>query len=262
MAVKLNELIKIIETAAPLALMESWDNTGLAIGDPEVIIDKVLIGMDVTDELLEEARNIGANLIVTHHPMLFARPDSITADKTQGGRILNLIRQGINVYSAHTNLDKAKGGMNDTIMDLLGFQDWQALEAMEEGIGRLAEIEATPLLALVQAVSLKLGAPSVRYCGQPGQIIRKVAVINGGGADYIPLARAAGADCVITGDTKYHEVLDALAEGVAVIDPGHFASEWPVFKMIMENFRQNILRELGNIEFVYSESARDPYRGL
>lgn len=261
MAVKLKDLIKIIEAAAPLELMESWDNTGLAIGDPEVLIERALIGMDVTEELIQEAHAMGANLILTHHPMLFNRPNSITPVNAQGRRILSLIRNGINVYSIHTNLDKAKGGLNDNIMELLGFSGFLPLEdGTEEGIGRIAAIEATTLMELVKAVSAKLGAPDIRYCGEPGQSIRKVAVINGGGADYIMAAREAGADCVITGDTKYHEVLDALAEGVAVIDPGHFASEWPIFKMTLDGIHLKILKELGNVEFVYSDSASDPYR--
>lgn len=260
MDVKLSELIKIIEAGAPLDLMESWDNSGLAIGDPETIIEKVLIGLDVTKDLITEAQTLGANLILTHHPLLFTRPNSITSVDPQGQKILELIKGNMNVYSAHTNLDKAKGGMNDRIMGQLGFHDFGLLEeGLKEGIGRIAEIEEITLEGLVRLVSQKLAVKAIRYCGQPGQTIRRVAVVNGGGADFIMLAKAAGADCIITGDTKYHEVLDAKEAGIAVIDPGHFATEWSIFKLAMEGFRQTIRQQFGDIEFIYSQSSVDPY---
>lgn len=260
MAVRLSDLIDLLETGAPLDLKESWDNTGLAIGDPAALIEKVLIGLDVTKDLIAEAQTMGADLILTHHPLLFRRPGSITSIDPQGQKLLALIKGDLNVYSAHTNLDKAKGGLNDLIMERLGFLDFKSLEAgLDEGIGRIAEIEATSLMDLVSLVSTKLAVKDIRYCGRPGQTIRRVAVINGGGADFIGLAKSAGADCIITGDTKYHEVLDAVEADLSIIDPGHFATEWPIFKLAMAELQQSISQQLGHVEFIYSQSTADPY---
>ena len=259
MAVKLKDLINVIETAAPLGLMESWDNAGLAIGDPEAMIQKVLVGMDVTGDLIDEAQMLGATLILTHHPLLFNRPNAITTLDPQGQNIRRLIKQDMNVYSAHTNLDKAKGGMNDQLMALVGFSNYGPLEeGILEGIGRISEINPIALGDLISHVSDQLGVKDIRYCGPTDQMICKVAVINGAGADFIMVAKAAGADCVITGDTKYHEMLDAQSTGIAVIDPGHFASEWPVFQMTMAKVQQTILKDLGEVEFNYSKVTQDP----
>lgn len=261
MAVKLKDLINVIEAVAPLELMEPWDNSGLAIGDPEAMIETVLVGMDVTRDLIEEAETIGATLILTHHPMLFTRPESITTLEPQGQNIRRLIKQDINVYSAHTNLDKATDGMNDQLMALLGFSTFCPLEeGITEGIGRIAEIEAIKLGDLIARISDRLDVKNIRYCGQLDQVICKIAVINGAGADFIMMAKSAGADCVITGDTKYHEILDAESVGIAVIDPGHFGTEWPVFQMTMAKAQQTILKDLGEVEFIYSKSTRDPFQ--
>lgn len=261
MAVKLGDIMALLEGAAPLCLQEPWDNTGLAVGDPEALVDHVLIGLDVTEAFIQEARQIGATLLLTHHPLLFTRPDAITPATPQGKKILALIQSGLNVYSAHTNLDKATGGLNDLIMECLGYTKAEPLEAgVSEGIGRIADIGAIPLEDLARQIAASLGQTTIRYCGRPDRLIHKVAVINGGGADFITAARIAGADCVITGDTKYHEVLDALEAGTAVIDPGHFATEWPVFKLAMAHLEEKIRRELGEVRFTYAKSSEDPYQ--
>lgn len=265
MAVRLKELIDLLEAAAPPQLKEPWDNPGLAVGDPDQLIDKVMVGMDVTKELIEEARAAGAQLLLTHHPLLFLRPDAITPATAQGTKLRELIRHDLAAYSAHTNLDKVKGGMNDDLMALLGFSDWTILdEATPEGdgIGRSAVIEAIPLQELARSIAGTLEAASLRFAGDPARLIRSVAVINGSGAEFIQMAADKGIDCVITGDTKYHEVLDALDMGVSVIDPGHFASEWKIFARAMARVQSHAQEQLGACEFIYSVTARDPYRRL
>lgn len=268
MAVKLSELIAIVEKTAPLRLKEAWDNPGLAVGDPEQVIDKVLVGMDVTMRLIEEASALGAQLILTHHPMLFNRPDSVTPQTLSGRKILALIQNNLSAYSAHTNLDKAKMGMNDRLMHLLGFNDWTLLEDPEddqlegEGIGRIATIDPLSLEELAAKVAVALDLDEVRISGESDQIIETVAVINGSGAEFIQRAKEQGINCIITGDTKYHEVLDALEDGVCVIDPGHFASEWKVFQAAMAEVEAEIVKSIGPVQFIMSESSKDPYQTL
>ena len=268
MAVKLDELIAIVEKAAPLQIKEAWDNPGLAVGDPEQVINKVLVGMDVTMSLIDEANTLGAQLILTHHPMLFSRPDSVTPQTLSGRKILALIQNNLSAYSAHTNLDKAKMGMNDRLMQLLGFNDWTLLENLEdgqsedEGIGRMVTVDPISLRELATKVAHSLDLDEVRFSGEPDQIIETVAVINGSGAEFIQGAKEQGINCIITGDTKYHEVLDALEDGVCVIDPGHFASEWKVFQAAMAEVEAEIVKRIGPVTFIMSESSKDPYQTL
>ncbi|NLB21667.1 MAG: Nif3-like dinuclear metal center hexameric protein [Clostridium sp.] len=268
MAVKLGELIAIIEKTAPLQLKEAWDNPGLAVGDPEQVIEKVLIGMDVTMGLIDEANALGAQLILTHHPMLFSRPDSVTPQNLSGRKILALVKNNLSAYSAHTNLDKAKMGMNDRLMHLLGFNEWTLLEDPEdgqsedEGIGRMTTIDPISLNELATKVTHALDLDQVRFAGNPEQIIETVAVINGSGAEFIQGAKEQGINCIITGDTKYHEVLDALEDGICVIDPGHFASEWKVFQAAMADVEAEVIKRIGPVQFIVSESSKDPYQTL
>lgn len=263
MAVVLKDLIGLLESAAPPELKEEWDNTGLGVGDPEQQIKRVLVGMDVTEELIGEAYDRNVQLILTHHPLLFNRPGSITPSTVLGRKILKLIQNGISAYSAHTNLDKVQNGMNDRLMERLGFSAWSVLSGAEgAGIGRLAHTEPLDLQTMVRRTKEALDIKDIRYCGSLQAKVRTVAVINGAGADFILAAKQAGADCIITGDTKYHEVLDAMEEGICVIDPGHFASEWLVFCDVMAQVHGMAVQQLGDVEFLYSETAHDPFRFL
>lgn len=264
MAIPLKNLIELLETAAPPDLAEPWDNPGLAVGDPAQLIEKVLVGMDVTLPLIAEARALGAQLILTHHPLLFARPDAVTPASVQGRKLRELIRNDLAAYSAHTNLDKVAGGMNDDLMDLLGFSPWEILDgdvSTGGGIGRRAVVAPVTLEVLARRIGETLQAKALRFVGEPGRLITSVAVINGSGAEYISLAKDLGIDCVITGDTKYHEVLDALEEGICVIDPGHFASEWLIFSRVIARIEAQA-RAISPIEFVWSQSAADPFQTL
>lgn len=260
MAVTVKDLIGLLEQTAPPELKEEWDNPGLSVGDPDQPLSRVIVGMDLTEELIEEARAQQAQLILTHHPLLFHRPASITPATALGRKIQMLIRNGICAYSAHTNLDKVQGGMNDRLMERLGFSAWKVLEGTEtEGIGRIASTPGITLQMMAERTKGALGVDCIRCSGDPQAILHAVAVINGAGADFIALARQAGADCVITGDTKYHEVLDALEEGIGVIDPGHFASEWLVFQETMEQLREQVRERFGEVDFIYPAAVKDPY---
>lgn len=259
MALKIRDLMQIIEKKAPLQLKEEWDQPGLELGDPDAEIQGVMAGMDVTDRLIQEARVGGANVLLTHHPFLFHPAQTITTGTAKGRKIRTLIQSDIAVYSVHTNLDKARNGMNEKLMELLGLSGFTNIQSeTEEGVGRIADIAGTELMELVKRTEQVLEAKNVRFIGEANRLVHRVAVINGGGADFIGEALKAGADCIITGDTKYHEVLDAREDGIAVIDPGHFHSEWKVFRMFCEEVEQELLK-FGEIPFLYSETAEDPY---
>lgn len=249
MALKLNEVIRIIENAAPADYALSYDNPGLAYGDYDKKIENILIALDITEDVTDEAIRKNCQLILTHHPLLFKGADSITADTAKGRKIIKLIRKDIAAYSAHTNLDAAPSGLNDMLVEKLGLK---SLEHMEGSIGRIADIEEIKLSDLILLIKDRLGIRHLRYSGNKDWKIKRVGIINGAGADMTGEMELAGCDAVITGDVKYHEALDAYENGTAVIDAGHFGTEWEIF-------RDKIHELLGNedINLIDSELMED-----
>ena len=265
MAVKLSKIIGVMENFAPKALKESYDNVGLMIGDEDSEITKVLIALDCTLEVVEEAIEQGVQLILTHHPLLFRKPSSITMDSLQGKKIIKLITNNINLYSSHTNLDSVHDGMNDTFMELLEAKDIKILEenttlpGKGHGIGRIGTIETLTLKELIIKLKESFNVQCLKYAGDESQRISRIAVINGSGEGYLELAYKHGAHCVITGDTTYHYVSDYNELGLSIIDLGHFYSEWMVFLRLIEKIK-NTSPELKGIEFIPSKASRDPYK--
>ena len=128
MTLKVRDIDKIMEEYAPARFKESYDNVGLMVGDKECEVTSILVALDCTLEVIEEAKKKGCNVILTHHPLLFKKPTNITTDTLLGRKILELIKNDINVYSSHTNLDSVKGGINDIIMEFLGFENYYIIE--------------------------------------------------------------------------------------------------------------------------------------
>lgn len=269
MFVKVKDISKLIEDFAPVKLKESYDNVGLMVGDRDSIVSSILIALDCTEEVIEEAKTLECNLIITHHPLLFRKPSSITCDTLLGRKIIELIRNNINLYSAHTNLDSTAGGINDIVARILGYENSTVIEPSviegakdySAGIGRMIDMEeAITLSELCDSVKKSLGISHVRYSGDDEKKIKKLAIVNGSGQDYFFAAVKKGADCIITGDTTYHYVSDYSEDGVCIIDAGHFSTEWPA----MKSFGINLDEKLKEIDFQgkihISQSTRDPYK--
>lgn len=241
MSLKVSDIIKIIEEFAPPKFKENYDNVGLMVGDSNSRVIKILVALDCTLEVIDEAIRNNCNLILTHHPLLFKAPQSITMETVIGRKIIKLISHDISVYSAHTNLDSVCGGLNDIVMEMLGINNYSTMDKSLNrsqddnitGIGRIADLESditlSGLCALVKDV---FDIEYLSYSGEDTMIVKKVAVINGSGKDYFQKAKELGANCIITGDTSYHYVNDMLEENIAVIDAGHFNSEWNAFKRV------------------------------
>jgi dinuclear metal center YbgI/SA1388 family protein len=269
MYLKVMDIHDIVEKYAPSMLKESYDNVGLMVGDMECRVTSMLVSLDCTLKVIEEAKQNNCNLIFTHHPLLFKKPDSITTDSLVGEKIIKLIENHINVYSCHTNLDSAEGGINDMIVELLGLDSDDIIEPMKtenraefkDGIGRISQLKEPIILSeLCSRVKRCLEIPSVRYAGNEFKLIKKVAVVNGSGQSYFNEARLQGADCIITGDTTYHYVSDFEEQGMAVIDAGHFGTEWPAMKKVAV-FLQNEIKSLGfENSVILSKVNRDPYK--
>lgn len=339
MSVKCSAIMQQMEKLAPLYLAEAWDNVGLLLGDPEQDIDKVIVTLDVDQQIVNEAIAAGANMIIAHHPLLFKGVTRIRTDWPQGRILAALIKAQIAVYAAHTNLDSAPGGVNDVLAHKLNliaveplttaYQDSlhklavfvpathteQVRQAMTEagagsigmyshctfmtrgtgtflpsaaakpfigdkgrlefvdeyrletviqaskrlsvinamlaahpyeevaydeylllnkgttyGLGRVGRLAVPlPLADVVNQIKTALNIKALKVAARTSaDLIHKVAVCGGSGAGLIKNAISAGADLLITGDVKYHEAQQAVAEGLTVIDAGHFATEQPV----------------------------------
>ncbi|MCH5139051.1 Nif3-like dinuclear metal center hexameric protein, partial [Clostridiaceae bacterium UIB06] len=225
MTLKVKDIHRIMEEHAPARFKESYDNVGLMVGDRECEVTSILVALDCALEVIEEAKKKECNLILTHHPLIFKKPNSITTDTLIGKKILQLIKNDINVYSSHTNLDSVKGGINEIVMELLGFNNYYTIDLSDRrgdndnstGIGRIATLsEPINLSELCDKIKTSLNISVLRYSGEDSYSIKKVAVINGSGQDYFSEARRLGADCIITGDTTYHYVSDFNEEGIPV----------------------------------------------
>lgn len=263
MSQQVKDFMKLIESHAPVSYSEDYDNVGLMVGNENEPIRGILFSMDTTMKVIEEAKERGANLIVSHHPMLFMKPKSITTNTIQGRKIIEIIKNDINVYAAHTNLDSVKDGMNDTIVKMFDYMDFDIIEQCDfdhdSGIGRVVFLRRSITLdEFIQKTMKVLGVDNLRYSGSLDHIVRKVAIINGSGESYIGQALDEGVDCILTGDTTYHHVKELEEIGVAVVDPGHFASEQSVFFKIMRKMAGEFTKE-NEIPVYFSETEKDPY---
>ena len=269
MLLKVKDIENIMQLFAPSILKEDYDNVGLMVGDKDDEVTKILIALDCTMDVICEARDKGCNLILTHHPLLFVKPKVVTTDTLVGKKIIELIKNNINVYSSHTNLDSVKGGLNDIVTEILDFTSYKVIEAStipgydngDNGIGRLVILEKPVLLLdLCENVKKTFEADFIRYVGMDNKLIKTIAIINGSGEDYFDESIKLGADCIITGDTKYHHVSDLKEENIALIDAGHFATEWKPLKIFGEKFKKRLIEDGYNNEVIFSQNTHDPYK--
>lgn len=261
MSVNVRDIIKEMEVLAPSSLKESYDNVGLMVGTEEKKVRKVLLALDCTKEVIDEAKGNNVDLIITHHPLIFKKPNRIIREDLQGWKIIELIKNDISIYSSHTNLDAVKGGINEELVKVLGFKNSKLIENNnikgyeEAGIGRIVELEEKILVEdIINLIKEKLEVKSLRAV-IAGKEVKKIAFINGSGQDFFAKALALGADCIITGDTTYHFASDYKEMGVTVIDPGHFSTEWSIFLKVMKKVEE-LFKE---VEFLHSKVSKDPY---
>lgn len=264
MSIYVKDIIKVMEKIAPPSLKESYDNVGLMVGDKEKEVHKVLLALDCTKKVIEEAKRNNVDLIITHHPLIFRKPSRIVKDDLQGFKIIELIKNDISLFSSHTNLDSVKWGINEEIVNILGFKSKKIIEESKvlgfqtSGIGRIVELEEEKNPEdIIKIVKEKLNVENLRaVIGE--KKIKKIAIINGSGQDYFQDALRLGADCIITGDTTYHFASDYKEIGLTIIDPGHFKTEWIVFLKVMKKIEESF----SEIEFIHSNECADPYEFL
>ncbi len=247
---KVNEIIGLIEKVCPKNLAYDWDNVGLLCGGKDKEVKTVFVTLDANLDTVREAVSAGADMIISHHPILLGGIKRIDFSTPVGQMLKLLIENDIPLYAAHTNMDVAKGGINDALAELFGLDDVKILERhtenTEAGLGRYGKLKApVTLSALAEIVKEKLKTPRVRVSGAPETVISTLAVASGSCAEVIPLAKALGCGAIITGDMKYHNTIDSVESGICVIDAGHYPTEiivMDIFENILKNTDLKIIK--------------------
>lgn len=222
--ITVREVENFLYNWAPADLAADWDNVGLLVGDPDREVKKILTTLDITESVVEEAVQTGADLIVSHHPVMncaWHPVQTLRADDRQGRVLTKLVENHISAICMHTNLDAAEGGVNDVLAQKLGLLAPEYLT--EEKIGRVGTLKCEiPLVDFTRFVVKSLGCNGLRYtdCGKP---VRRVAVGGGACGDYIAQAIALGCDTFVTSDLRYHDFLDT--KELNLVDAGHFPTE-------------------------------------
>ena len=249
---KVKDITAVIEQFAPLSIQEGWDNSGLCIGSPDAPVTSILLGLDCTPELVDEAIACGADMIVTHHPLIFSGLKKITPDNIVGEAVIKAIKAGISIYAAHTNADKVIAGVSGAMAARLSLENVQILDEDGEGtglgvVGDLPEpISAEEAIALVKdRFSLKAMRMSRPLEGK----ISRVAMCGGSGGSLISAAVRSGAQLYISGDISYHNFF--TKEGFMIMDIGHYESEIEIvdilFSLLKKNFPTFAVRITQNI---------------
>lgn len=239
--VNLAEIVSFFDTVAPQNLKEDYDNVGLLIGDREKKIEKVLVTLDADESVLEEAINLGADIVLTHHPLIFKPLTSITSGDSVSRTVMKLIKNDIALFSMHTNFDSVKDGLGDLFLEkVCKTKNRTTIEGDgENGIGRIGELlHPTLLSGLLEAVKKEFSLSNVRYVGDKKKEIKKIAVCNGGGAEFVYAAKELGADCYVSGDVKYQHARFAYENDIALIEVPHYAAE-----KIFIDFAAKLLKE-------------------
>ncbi len=260
---KIREITDAIERFAPLALQESYDNSGLVVGNPETEVHRALLAVDVTEEVLSEAEREGCDLIVTHHPLIFHPLKRFNdADYVQRC-VVRAVRSGIALYACHTNLDSAPGGMSWRLAADLGIGSLKVLEPSADkgegvGFGVVGELpKAVPTLEFLRETGRRLRIGAVRHSDVVCERIRRVAVCTGAGGSLLGEAQRAGAELYLTADLKYNDFM-APSGRLTVADIGHFESEYCAIDILFEIFSKN----LRTFAVRKSEYSRNPVNYL
>lgn len=246
---KANEIIEIIEKVCPERFAYPWDNVGLLCGDGEKEVKKIFVTLDTNINTVKEAIEKGADMIVSHHPILLSGIKRIDYTTTTGQMIKLLIENNIVLFAAHTNMDTAKGGINDRLAQMFSLTDIEILDQHTDdetaGLGRIGKLKNPVKFADFAKKCGEILNTTVRASGDFDKDITTVAVASGSCSEVIPLAKAKGADVIITGDMKYHNMIDMTELGICVIDAGHYPTEicvMDIFADILKNTDVEIIK--------------------
>lgn len=254
---KLYDFLNELRCVIPEEMQEEWDNSGIQINTGDREIEKVLVALEITPEVVTEAVEKKADLIITHHPLIFGGTKSVNIDNALGRYLIQLVKADIPVYSCHTNFDKITGGNNDTLCSIMGLTDVEFIAG--DDITRMGSCSAQTLREYAEnlARSLNVDMGSFHIVGNPDDVIEKVGCCTGAGSEYLEIAKACGCNLFVTGDLKHHEARTAQECGIAVIDAGHYGTEKifaGAFIAMMEK-----AEFIDEIDFIESECCISPF---
>jgi dinuclear metal center YbgI/SA1388 family protein len=264
---RLAEVVCALDRLYPRDSAMSWDRVGLVTGDPEQRVRRVHFAVDPTLAVIDEARRLGADLLVTHHPLLLRGVHSVATTSAKGAAVTSLVVGDVALYAAHTNADVALPGVCDALALACGLTGTVALTVQEGGgLGRVGELaEPMPLRAFAErlAAALPPTPVGIRVSGPEEAVVRRVAVVGGAGDDQFDAVRASGCDVYVTADLRHHPALEAREEARGgtpyLIDAGHWASEW----LWLASARDRLWHELGErgtrLEAHISSLRTDPW---
>lgn len=244
------DIYKYLDTFAPFDTQCDWDNAGLLVGEMEKNVSKVAVTLDLTESVLDDVITNGCELVITHHPVIFSPLKQVKFDSI----IAKLCKNEISVISAHTNLDKANGGINDILCSKLNVKNTQIFGEDIARIGVLENILRDDEFALY--VKKRLGCANVKYVPCKRNI-KTVAVCGGAGAEFMYEAIKMGADALVTADTKHHELIFAADNNFCIVDAGHYSTE----NIVVDELTKKLQLEFKDVEFISLNSV-DPIKNI
>lgn len=248
--------MEALEELAPLSFAEEWDNVGMLVGSKEKEIESIYIALDATDEVIQDAIQKKADVLLTHHPLMLKPIKRITNDDFIGRRMIDLIQHDMMYYAMHTNFDVSV--MGNLAADILRLSDQEVLEKTNEnyGIGKVGFLpKEMELQELCQYVKDAFSLDVVKVYGSKESKLKKVSIVPGSGKSYIKDTIMTQADVMITGDINHHDGIDAIAQGLVIIDAGHYGIE----SIFIDYMKQFIMDRFDQIK-VYTEERKNPFQ--
>ncbi|MDO5027394.1 MAG: Nif3-like dinuclear metal center hexameric protein [Tissierellia bacterium] len=241
----IREFIAEFEKKIPLDLQDDWDNSGWQLGDKDRELRQVLLCVDVTEDVIDQAIEFGANLIIAHHPILFRPTKSIDMDFFISKKLIKAIKNDISIYACHTAIDVHESGLNSFVFKKMGFksQDKLIYTLDNHGYGNLASFPSRKAWDLVDQIKERLDLDHVIFYGDEDRQVAKVCLVTGAGSSFINQCLEAGVDMFITADVGHHTAMDALEQGMLVVDLGHYQSE-RFFNELLEELIKKIDPEI------------------
>ncbi len=254
-----SDIIDKLNVLSPESYSEDWDNVGLLVGRKNKEINSIMLALDATDSVIEQAVLMNVDMLITHHPLIFHNMQRVINEDFTGRRIIKLIKHDISYYAMHTNFDVM--GMADAVADEMQLMKREVLdityedEISKEGIGRIGYLpKIMSLNECAEYCKEVFGLKSIKVFGDLSQTIERASIVPGSGKDYIKLSIEKNADVIITGDIDHHSGMDALMQGISVIDAGHYGLE----KIFVPYMEEIIKREMPDV-LTYKAREEDPF---
>jgi dinuclear metal center YbgI/SA1388 family protein len=254
-----------MESLAPQALAEEWDNVGLQVGNPAHRVKKIWIALDPTYVVVKAACRKKVDLLITHHPLLFKPLQSLNFSTPVGSIIDLAVQHQLAIFAAHTNLDSALDGINDVLADRIGVYGLKPLVNPDEttGIGRIGSLEtALDLKSLARMIKKKLKLQQLTFAGDPALSVKKVAICSGSGSSLLANFFDSGAQAFISGDLRYHDARDVESSNLGLIDIGHFSSEYLIVEVLADRLSRLLAESEMNVGVDACDLEQDPFMVL